>query len=726
MDERAILEGLQAANHLERVQAVDGLRQRVRKHGGELRFRNVPDLVRLISATLQDDNWIVRRDSIAFLTEILPMCDSKTSALIVLLIPNLALNLGDAKVAIRSSTISTLMLAFRFVEDTRALMEAFVNDALESGDVRVRTESLYLLTSKLPWEALAPQETFTLIEAVIGRLRDVQREVVRAACKVISFAASVLGAETFKGYLSELSPSLQRLYEQALQTIEGRHSAGAGNGSGSKSTRGSRSSITSTPVPAADNGGFKGNSSGSRLDASGGGGSVRNEFGSQGEDRQGEMLGGDSGAPLAFGFLPASVITKFRDASGPVRVKAIDDTAAMLVHLENMQSLVPTLGRLLNFLGQLLNDSNLKVVIGALQAIGVVVGRVGWPMRSYLETLMERLVGLLGDNKILVRQSNIKLIAKIMHALTPGPVLEILASHLNHSNWRVREEIVNTIILSASSPDAADTLDFELMAQSLLPCLADPKPRVKYVTLEAFAVFYAKVGESRLWDILGRLRIDSQLRAVLAKRFDVSQLPIINKDGIVEHLRRSQSAASSYAGDDRARSSGASVGASDRGTRYSRSASRTTMKGLPWGDTSARPKRSSVSAESGVGVLGSPSSVRSRNGAGGAGAGSYASIFAAKNAKMTTRTKTSPAFGMSNSSANDLDGGVFSGGDFTSSNDINGGGSYSGTSDMSIGYEPSFRPPATPRRSSSVASAREYSNRSPAASITNATSTGDE
>lgn len=120
-----------------------------------------------------------------------------------------------------------------------------------------------------------------------------------------------------------------------------------------------------------------------------------------------------------------------------------------------------------------------QVVTAALQLIGLIVGRVGWPVRTYLDSLMEQLISLLGDNKIIIRHSNIKLINKVMQTLTPGPVLEHLVSHLNHENWRVREEIVNIIILCVSSSPTPEKIDFELLVGSLLPRLADEKPRVK-------------------------------------------------------------------------------------------------------------------------------------------------------------------------------------------------------------------------------------------------------
>jgi len=278
-------------------------------------------LFSLINETLHDPNWIVRRDSISFLAEIMPTCGPDVQRQITRLIPALVLNLGDAKVAIKSSTISAVMLSFRFLPDSQAFMELFVNDALENPQARVRTEALHLLTSPLPWEAIQPEETFTLLEAVVGRLRDIDQDVVRAAVQVLQFAPGVIGAAVFEEHLAQLHPSLGKLYPAIMNRVTG--------------------TAVSSPTPG---------SATQRLHSGGGYGGG------------GPAASSGNGGEAHFGFIPSHLMALMLDKqSWQTREKGIQDVGTLLMSMESVNGMLPFLARLLDFLGQILSDTNLKV-----------------------------------------------------------------------------------------------------------------------------------------------------------------------------------------------------------------------------------------------------------------------------------------------------------------------------------------------------------------------------
>ena len=60
---------------------------------------------------------------------------------------------------------------------------------------------------------------------------------------------------------------------------------------------------------------------------------------------------------------------------------------------------------------------------------------------------MPGLIDKLGDNKIVVRQANTRVLKMLMEMLRPRAVLEGLSGALLHSNWRVREEAINMFTL---------------------------------------------------------------------------------------------------------------------------------------------------------------------------------------------------------------------------------------------------------------------------------------
>lgn len=161
---------------------------------------------------------------------------------------------------------------------------------------------------------------------------------------------------------------------------------------------------------------------------------------------------------------------------------------------------------------------------------------MGWHVRSQLDYIMATLVNMLAEPKVVVRHSVVRVINKLMNVLTPGPVLEHLVRSLQHRNWRVREEVINCIILSLSLfPE--DQLDMERLASKLASSLTDVKSRVKYVAVEAFAVMSNKIGADKVVAWLDKLDVKGKSRTALDVRLrEVSSLPAVSSDGVVRIL----------------------------------------------------------------------------------------------------------------------------------------------------------------------------------------------
>lgn len=223
---------------------------------------------------------------------------------------------------------------------------------------------------------------------------------------------------------------------------------------------------------------------------------------------------------LEFGFIPLSLLPSLQDEDWGKRVQAVDDLRTIVYRLERTATILPHLSNLIAFLTGFLDDSNLKITLSILEIIGQLVFKVGWPIRPYLEQLLKYHVNMLGDSKVVLRQANVKLINKLMQTLTPGPVVEILMKSLDHSNWRVREEVVNVLILSLST-FPRHQFDFKQLVQELLPALDDGRKRVKYVVVEALAVIYNLIGEEGFFSYLDSSHVDVSTLKLLHDRFSV-------------------------------------------------------------------------------------------------------------------------------------------------------------------------------------------------------------
>mmetsp|Transcript_2156 Transcript_2156/g.4433 ORF Transcript_2156/g.4433 Transcript_2156/m.4433 type:complete len:1381 (-) Transcript_2156:85-4227(-) len=232
-----------------------------------------------------------------------------------------------------------------------------------------------------------------------------------------------------------------------------------------------------------------------------------------------------------YGFLPPNLIDELKEGSNwRVRASAVERLQTYVRSLSDGTCIGDQLGEFLDFLLDLLNDPNFKIELTTLQTLGILLSIVGYDVVPHLSKLVQRLIEKLGDNKIVVRQANVKVLSKLMQTLTPKPVLEILVRHIRHKNWRVREEIINMIIIASLTYKKG--IDFSTIALDLKEALQDPRARVKSTAVEAIAVIHSIVGE-RVMSLLGHL--DSEQQELLVERFQHRQLPTISAEGLVEH-----------------------------------------------------------------------------------------------------------------------------------------------------------------------------------------------
>ncbi|XP_009471039.1 PREDICTED: protein FAM179B, partial [Nipponia nippon] len=202
----------------------------------------------------------------------------------------------------------------------------------------------------------------------------------------------------------------------------------------------------------------------------------------------------------------------------------------------------PSLLGLISFLYTLLDDSNFKVVLGALEVTHLLALRLGDQVRAFLAPLVSAAAKVLGDNKLAIRQEYNRLFLRLMKAAGPQPVLGLLLQqeHLQHKNSKVREEVVN-ICIAALLTYPSEELDLAKLAFGLAPALVDSKRRVRHAAMEAFAVLASSMGPGNtalLFKAVDAVELedngDGVMHAVQA-RLARKTLPKLADQGFVEY-----------------------------------------------------------------------------------------------------------------------------------------------------------------------------------------------
>ncbi|KAI9142955.1 armadillo-type protein [Paraphysoderma sedebokerense] len=248
---------------------------------------------------------------------------------------------------------------------------------------------------------------------------------------------------------------------------------------------------------------------------------------------------------LEFGFVPAEIVQRLRNsADWKQRSSAIETLQTIVGNLDDSSALLPKLTDLLHFLSILLEDPNFKISLTSLYIIGDLVTKVGLSIKPYLSILLPMLILKFADNKFVIRQANFKVIAHLMLIMTPRPILAVCLHYLSHEVQKIREEIVD-VVITALLMFPRFEFDFPFIMTELLTALRDAKAKVKYVAVEAYAIIAQRITAAKVLEILRGYGIDDDTLELLQMRFTNLMMPVLNSDGLVDHIISARSTAPS-------------------------------------------------------------------------------------------------------------------------------------------------------------------------------------
>ena len=125
------------------------------------------------------------------------------------------------------------------------------------------------------------------------------------------------------------------------------------------------------------------------------------------------------------------------------------------------------------------HDPHFKIVLITHEVLEEIINKIGPALADSLKLLVGCLVGKMGDNKFVTKQTNMKVFMQLMQVLKPHQVVtEVLSCGLRHKISRVREETINVMIASLLTFLRSE-FDLLKLAKEVVPCLVDNKQRVR-------------------------------------------------------------------------------------------------------------------------------------------------------------------------------------------------------------------------------------------------------
>ncbi|XP_070179404.1 TOG array regulator of axonemal microtubules protein 1-like isoform X2 [Littorina saxatilis] len=503
MEENDVVGQLKDESFKKRVEILEQLIITVKRNGGRLPYSDHESIFRGLGLALSDTNWEIRLKCIVLLQELIPSLQDDLDHCMSLVLSKLISNIGDSKVTLRKAVISNLHRYMKHTKNLPALLHAIVNTGLENEDARVRRETISALPMLLTKEFITANLSW-VIQSLAKKLLDTSAEdnLKDVSLTTLQSIEKLLGPEQFDVYVQRLSPSLKKYYLQLTGKLD--------NGFSRETQNSSQGMYT-----------------------------ARQSVVQGGRDRRDMYMDG-----LEFGIIPTHIMSRINDQKDfKTRAQAVEDLKGVILELsspEINQKLTPHMMPFLSFLSSLLDDSNFKIITVTLEILYSVVERLGTHVKNYVKNIVNALSKRMGDNKVVIRQSIMRVLIKMMQCDTPQHVLSVLFDNLSHRNSRVRQETINFIIAALLT---FPSYEFDLPNICLVvgPTLTDVKRQVRQSALECFAVLAQAMGSGRLQPLVqavDQVELSSEgegLMAAVQARLARRQLPRLNGEGLVEY-----------------------------------------------------------------------------------------------------------------------------------------------------------------------------------------------
>ncbi|KAM6181246.1 TOG array regulator of axonemal microtubules protein 1 isoform 3-T3 [Erethizon dorsatum] len=489
-------------------EAFQALQAALPRRGGRLGFpRRKEALYRALGRVLVEGGSDEKRLCLQLLLDVLRgqgEAGQLEEAFSLALLPQLVVSLREEDPALRKDALQVLHICLK--RSSGQVLRALIQQGLESTDAQLRASTALLLPVLLtPEDLLLGLDLTEVIIALARKLGDQEiEEVSETAFSALQQIGERLGQERFHSYISRLPSALRRLYNRRLESQFG------------------------SQVPYY-----------LELEASG--------F----PDEPVHCAVTLSNSNLKFGIIPQELHSRLLDQEDyKNRTQAIEELKQVLGKFNPSSTTHSSLVGFISLLYNLLDDSNFKVVHGALQVLHLLVIRLGDQVQQFLGPVITASVKVLADNKLVIKQEYMKIFLKLMKEVGPQQVLCLLLEHLKHKHSRVREEVVNICIGSLLTYPSED-FDLPKLSFDLAPALVDTKRRVRQAALEAFAVLASSMGSGKtniLFKAVDTIEMqdngDGVMNAVQA-RLARKTLPRLTEKGFVEYAMLMPSSAQS-------------------------------------------------------------------------------------------------------------------------------------------------------------------------------------
>lgn len=512
MEESDILDQLRDANYIEhRAFLLDQLQQRLRRDAGQVSPENRQELFLSLAHSLVDRDVEVKSKAVAIIYEVIPHLDYDLDKCMDYVLPQLIHSIGEKTALLRKSIIQTLHSYMQNTSNISNVFHALVKHGIKHSNPEVNMQAVVALPILLTPD-IALSDVYPIVQSLAVKVCEENDEkLLGTSIVTLNQIKSTIGDERFESYQEKLPPEVRARYQARAEQSSTKESDELDVNSNQRSKFHSTGYSDYVSHHGADNSEHF-NYSHSQVENNG----------------------------VGFGIIPQNIMNGLMDQENWYeRLSAAEKLKSLIPKLDDVSKLQKNFVALISFLCQLLEDLNFKVTIVTIEIIEQLVLKLNQDVKFFLKPVISALTKRFGDNKIVIRQANMRVMKTLMQTLEPKPVIDVLSESLTHKKSGVREEALH-IIIAALLTFPSNDFDLPKLCNSVAHTLGDPKRKVRQASLETFAVLAQAMGPTKISPLIravDRVELDMNdegvMKAVQA-RLARRQLPRINGEDMVE------------------------------------------------------------------------------------------------------------------------------------------------------------------------------------------------
>lgn len=505
IDEEIIISYL--GSDVERPKALHYLDKQFHENNSLLIFQDKSSLFNGFKKALTDSSVDVRIQCTKLIAKIIPNLGPGLDQYMNAVLNDIIMNIAHCTQLQRES-VQTLHICMKHSSDVFQILRAIADYGIQHKDPKTRLQIIETFPTLL-FPEFRNEDFFDIVKSLASNIegRDADKHKVM---KSISLVRKFVGKDRFDNYVEVLPEIYRSKYNDALIRMDtwaaSRSTSGTEieqfNGENSHSSyavsntdlRHPKLSTSSSMLSELSNNSFKSfqdfskstyfDSTAMKNSLGRGYGSVRSGYVPA---RSPDFISSVS-PHYEFGFISKGIIERLSSNDNRTRLQAVEDLKMTLNNLRDVNPLKKNIIPLISLLQPTVEDNNYRVSCNALQAMGIIVQKVGPGIRSYIKLIVNAVTRRLGS-KDAIRSECMKVLLDLMEMVGANNVLEFFWPKLEHRQAKMREETINVIIAALLKfPIHIHNIDVHRLSSRLAPVLMDPRPRVRQAALECVSV----------------------------------------------------------------------------------------------------------------------------------------------------------------------------------------------------------------------------------------------